>query len=170
MAGEMNIAYLLLGSNLDDRFGLLEQARKAIASSIGSISGESAVYESEPWGFASENHFLNQVIMVETSLDPFQLIDMIYGIEQNLGRTRVPLEGYISRTIDIDILFFNDEIISSERLMIPHPKIQERMFTLLPLVELNGAFIHPAYNKSVGALKDECRDPLPVYLYQPKLL
>jgi len=161
----MNIAYLLLGSNLDDRSSSLQGARDAVSDSIGKILKVSTIYESEPWGFHAENHFLNQVIKVETPFDPFTVMEFIRDIEIRLGRIRDPLGAYVSRTIDIDILFFNDEIISDEKLVIPHPKIQERMFTLMPLNELDESFIHPGYRKSVGELMNECPDTLEVYPY-----
>jgi 2-amino-4-hydroxy-6-hydroxymethyldihydropteridine diphosphokinase len=164
----MNIIYLLLGSNLKDRLAALKAARDAVAESIGNIAAESAVYESEPWGFHSADQFLNQVIKVETCYDPFEIMRIIGDIETRLGRTRHPAGGYISRIIDIDILFYNNEIIKDDKLIIPHPKIQDRMFTLLPLTEIAGGLVHPGYLKSVGELVKECRDTLQVYLYNPK--
>jgi 2-amino-4-hydroxy-6-hydroxymethyldihydropteridine diphosphokinase len=161
----MNIVYLLLGSNLNDRPASLQGARDAISESIGIILKESAIYESEPWGFNAKNHFLNQVIKVETVFNPFQILEFIRDIEVRLGRIRNPLPGYVSRTIDIDILFFNDEIISEDKLVIPHPKIQDRMFTLIPLSELDGSLMHPGLLKSVGELMNECPDTLQVYPY-----
>ncbi len=163
----MNIVYLLLGSNLDNRAVSLQEARNMISSMIGIILHESAIYESEAWGFSSEDQFLNQVIKVETSADPFTLIDKIHRIEAQLGRVRNPNEGYASRIIDIDILFYNSEIIKEENLVIPHPKIQERLFTLIPLSELDGNFIHPSLKKSVNDLISECDDKLSVNLYIP---
>ena len=163
----MNIVYLLLGSNLNDRFAAMQAARDAVSESIGKILKKSAIYESEPWGFHSENHFLNQVIKVETTFDPFLIMNIISDIESGLGRTRNPLEGYESRIIDIDILFYNNEIIKDDKLIIPHPKIQERMFTLIPLNELDNTLVHPGFLKSVGELVKECRDTLHVHLYQP---
>ncbi len=163
----MNIVYLLLGSNLKDRLAALQAARDAVSESIGKIVKESAIYESEPWGFHSENQFLNQVIKVETRHDPFELMDIIGDIESRLGRIRKSSEEYVSRIIDIDILFYNNEIIKDDKLIIPHPKIQERMFTLIPLTEIDNTLVHPGYLKSVGELAKECRDTLRVYLYQP---
>jgi 2-amino-4-hydroxy-6-hydroxymethyldihydropteridine diphosphokinase len=163
----MNIVYLLLGSNLDNRAASLQEARNLISASIGHILHESAIYESEAWGFSSENQFLNQVVQIDTSLDAPAVIDAIHRIEKSLGRERNPGEGYASRIIDIDILFYNSEIIRGENLEIPHPKIQERMFTLIPLSELDGAFIHPSLEKSVNDLLGECDDQLSVKLYLP---
>jgi 2-amino-4-hydroxy-6-hydroxymethyldihydropteridine diphosphokinase len=164
----MNFTYLLLGSNLGDRPALLQFAKEEISSSIGIISKESSVYESEPWGFHSRHRFLNQVVRIETEYRPMDVLTEIFRIENKLGRIRTGKKGYISRRIDIDILFFNDEIISEDKLCIPHPKIPYRMFTLLPLSELDGSLIHPASGKSISELMNECTDRLSVYLYLPK--
>jgi len=150
---------LLLGSNLDNRENMIRQAVEEIAAKVGTICQSSSVYESEPWGFKAEKSFLNQVVKVETGLGAVELLDKILQIEERLGRRReLNTEGYFSRTIDIDILFYNDEIIQGDRLQIPHPHIPQRMFTLLPLCELNGSLIHPVYNKSLEDLRAECPD------------
>ena len=156
----MNTAYLLLGSNLQDREKMIQQAIVAISGRIGPVTRSSSIYQSEPWGFEAENSFLNQVILIETVLSPEELLDEILGIEKELGRERILLkqDGYESRLIDIDILFYNNEIIRGDRLNIPHPHISQRMFTLIPLCELNGGFIHPLLNKSMEVLKSECTD------------
>jgi len=155
----MNNVYLLLGSNLDNRENMIRQAVEEIAAKVGTICQSSSVYESEPWGFKAEKSFLNQVVKVETGLGAVELLDKILEIEERLGRRReLNTEGYFSRTIDIDILFYNDEIIQGDRLHIPHPHIPLRMFTLLPLCELNGSLIHPVYNKSLEDLRAECPD------------
>jgi 2-amino-4-hydroxy-6-hydroxymethyldihydropteridine diphosphokinase len=163
----MNIVYLLLGSNLNDRSAMLQRARKEIASRIGLIIGESSVYESEPWGFTADKSFLNQVISIESGLDPNGILNKILQIELDLGRIRVNGERYSSRIIDIDILFFNDEIIAEKNLIIPHPGIPERLFALIPLSELDGTFIHPGSRKSINELISECPDKLRVCPYHP---
>lgn len=165
----MNKVFLLLGSNLEDRSALLKQARDRIAGKIGSVEGESSIYESEAWGFDSPDRFLNQVIKIETGLAPSSLLKEILQIELDLGRIRIPAANYSSRLIDIDILFYNDEIILEENLTIPHPRIPDRMFTLLPLSEIDNSFIHPVEHKSIGELVTECNDPLKVYPYHPEL-
>ena len=164
----MNFAFLQLGSNLNDRSALLQRAKEEISSAIGKISGESSVYESEPWGFQSENRFLNQVVRIETELGPIDVLNEILKIEHKLGRIRTGKKSYTSRLIDIDILFYNDEIISDGTLTIPHPKIPERMFTLIPLSELDRNMIHPGSGKSITDLIKECPDVLSVYPYRPK--
>lgn len=163
----MNIVYLLLGSNLDDRSAMLQRARHEISSGIGSITLESSIYESESWGFRSEQHFLNQVIRIDTHYAPLVILDKILKIETEMGRKRDINKRYASRTIDIDILFFNDEIIVENNLTIPHPKIPERMFTLMPLSELDRSMIHPGSHKSIGELISECPDQLNVCPYHP---
>lgn len=164
----MNFAFLLLGSNLNDRSALLLRAKEEISMLTGEILQESSVYESEPWGFQSDKRFLNQVVKIETELAPAEVLVKILQIESKLGRQRTGEKGYESRLIDIDILFYNDEIIRKNSLTIPHPKIPERMFTLLPLNELAPSLIHPESGKSVSELLKACPDTLHVYLYKPK--
>lgn len=163
----MNVVYLLLGSNISDRSESLNRAREGISTTIGRITRESSVYESEPWGFNSEQKFLNQVIRIETDFKPLHVLDEILKIETGLGRQRDSSNGYTSRPIDIDILFYNDEVIAEENLTIPHPKIPERMFALLPLSELDRSLVHPSSLKSIGELISECSDQLDVYPYHP---
>ena len=164
----MNVVYLLLGSNMNDRAVMLRLARDAIQSRIGKIARESSVYETEPWGFHCEDLFLNQVVRLQTNLLPAEVMDEILIIEKDLGRRRTRINGFSARTIDIDILFYNDDIIREESLTIPHPRIPERMFTLLPLSELDRSMIHPGSQKTIGQLVTECPDPLRVSLYHEK--
>lgn len=152
---------------MDDRAAWLEKAKAEITLSIGKISAESSLYESEPWGFHADKCFLNQVVKAETDMQPAEILDEILFIEKKLGRIRNNSETYQSRTIDIDILFYNDQIIAEKDLIIPHPRIQERMFTLLPLSELDQSFVHPASRKTISQLIRECHDPGSVYLYNP---
>ena len=161
----MNVVYLLLGSNMNDRAVMLRLARDAIQSRIGKITRESSVYETEPWGFHCEDLFLNQVIRLQTNLLPAEVMDEIFIIEKDLGRSRARINGFSARTIDIDILFYNDDIIREENLTIPHPRIPERMFTLLPLSEIDRSMIHPGSQKTIGQLVTECPDPLRVSFY-----
>jgi 2-amino-4-hydroxy-6-hydroxymethyldihydropteridine diphosphokinase len=160
----MNKVYLLLGSNLANRGFMLEQARQRISDRIGPVIAGSSIYESTPWGFSDSRQFLNQVIEVITSLSSGSLLDAVLEIEQELGRVRQG-NGYSSRLIDIDILFYNNDIIDNHRLTIPHPRIPERRFALLPLHEVNGKLVHPVLNKSITALLEECTDQLEVVPY-----
>lgn len=157
----MNEVYLLLGSNLSDRMEMLASATGQIKKEIGEIMKASSIYESESWGFDTPSKFLNQVLRVETRLNPDQVMDKILEIEKKMGRIRKS-EGYSSRTIDIDILFFNDMVVNSVNLVIPHPRLQERLFTLIPLSEIDETKIHPANNKTVRQLIDECEDKIKV--------
>ncbi len=160
----MKKVYLLLGGNLSDRSLLIERAGEFIERRIGRVLEQSSVYETEPWGFDAGELFLNKVLLVETSMQPSELLETILEIEKDLGRKRV-LNGYESRLIDIDILFYEDQVITNPNLVIPHPRIQERMFTLKPLQEINGAFIHPVLKKSIRQLVTECPDGLKVMRY-----
>ncbi len=163
----MKKVYLLLGGNLSDRSLLIEKAGYLIDKRIGRVLEHSSMYETEPWGFNSDELFLNQVLLVETSLQPSELLETILEIEKDLGRERV-LNGYESRLIDIDILFYDNQVITYPDLVIPHPRIQERMFTLKPLQEINDAFIHPVLKKSIRQLVTECPDGLKVMRYSGK--
>ncbi|MBI4647917.1 MAG: 2-amino-4-hydroxy-6-hydroxymethyldihydropteridine diphosphokinase [Bacteroidia bacterium] len=156
-----NYSYLLLGSNLEPRHEWLKEALFAIERQIGDIWRKSSVFESEPWGFSSENYFLNQALYVNTSLSAEQLIDEILKIEDNLGRKRTK-QCYTGRNIDIDIIFYNENIINSEKLTIPHPYMHQRRFALEPVAEIAPLFIHPVLKKTMLQLLDECEDKLNV--------
>ncbi len=162
----MEQAILLLGGNLGEREQLLEKARKLIAEKAGAIIATSSLYESEPWGFEHENLFLNQALKINTELSPQQLIEALLEIEQTLGRIRT---GTVSaRVIDIDILFYGSENIKTATLTIPHPRIHERLFTLLPLQEITGNEILPVINKAAAQLISECTDRSNIQLYPQK--
>lgn len=161
----LNNVYLLLGGNLDDREAMLRKAKEEVSLRIGPVQQESYIYESEPWGFETDQRFLNQVVQVVSPLKPNEILDEILDIENGLGRARDNAKGYKSRSIDIDILFYNDEIIREGDLTIPHPRIAERMFTLVPLAQMDRDFIHPGCRKTIGELVAECQDPLSVYFY-----
>ena len=152
-----NKVFLLIGGNLGDRFALLDQAKMEISEQIGHIIKESSIYESAPWGFESENDFLNQVLIVTTDLKPQEVLKKCLAIENQLGRVRNS-DHYTSRTMDIDILFYNDLIINEPDLIIPHPKLHERRFTLEPLNEIAGEFKHPVIKKSIQEISKNCID------------
>jgi len=156
--------FLLLGSNLSDRVLMLAQAKDFIRISIGEITSESLIYESPSWGFESENSFLNQTLIVDTQLKSDEILAKIKLIEKEMGRIKIS-ENYESRTIDIDILFYNDEIIELPELIIPHPQLHKRRFTLVPLVEIAPGFIHPVFKKSINDLLHECDDNSEVSVY-----
>jgi len=160
----MNRVVLLTGGNLDDRIKILQDAKKAIEMHVGCISNASPIVESEAWGFESEQDFLNQVIVADTNLSPIEVLNRIQKIEIDLGRVR-KTEQWVSRSIDIDILFYNDDIIESDRLTIPHKHIQDRRFTLYALNQIMAAYQHPVFKKSIEQLFLDCEDKLKVEVY-----
>ncbi|HBX52746.1 MAG: 2-amino-4-hydroxy-6-hydroxymethyldihydropteridine diphosphokinase [Bacteroidetes bacterium RIFOXYA12_FULL_35_11] len=149
--------FLLLGSNIGDRKKTLETACNAINTEAGEILKMSAIYETEPWGYQSELKYLNQVIQINTNLSPIELLQKIHKIEEDMGRIR-KAGAYSDRTIDIDILFYDDIIISDKELQIPHPRLHERKFTLIPLYEIAPDFIHPVFKKRIEELILVCKD------------
>ena len=151
--------FVLLGSNLGDRELLVNQACKMIGERCGEIVAKSRLYESEPWGFQSEHWFLNQVVELATSLSPDALMLSLLDIEKELGRDRTtPHNGYVSRPIDLDILYFGNEIIETQLVTAPHPRLHQRRFTLLPLCDIAPNFVHPTLKKTNLQLLDECQD------------
>lgn len=160
----MNQAVLLLGCNIGDRTKYLNQAINALKNDVGTITQMSSIYESEPWGFDCETSFLNQVIVLETEYAAEYLLDQIQEIEKKLGRRRTQ-KGYEARTMDIDILFYNDLILDTEHLKIPHTELHKRRFTLLPLSEILPIKVHPVLQKTIKKLLIECDDKLWVKKY-----
>jgi 2-amino-4-hydroxy-6-hydroxymethyldihydropteridine diphosphokinase len=152
--------FILLGSNMGDRSLLLEEARMQIAKKAGKILQTSGIYETAAWGKESQPSFLNQVLVVETSLNPELLMETLLKIENEMGRVREEKMG--PRTIDIDILFYDDLVYNSDNLIIPHPLLQLRRFVLLPLSEIKPSKMHPLLMQSVEQLLVNCKDPLKV--------
>lgn len=145
--------FLGLGSNLGDRAKNLKDAIKLIGLPI---VAESAIYETEPVDYLKQPWFLNQVLQCETSFHPLKLLKECQRVENELGRTREISKG--PRTIDIDLLFYNDEILSTPELTIPHPGIPQRRFVLIPLNEIAPDFVHPQLNLTVQQLLERCPD------------
>ena len=156
----MNQTYLLIGGNLGKREENLEHAKRSIAGRLGPVLKVSSIYETEAWGMKDQPAFLNQVLFVETELSPVAVLDAILSIEKEMGRTR--MEKFGPRTIDIDILFFNDLVIQESSLTIPHPQLHLRRFTLEPLNEIAPNLKHPVFNKPISELLKESIDPLVV--------
>lgn len=150
--------YLLLGGNLGDRILNLSSALQAIQDRIGEIELKSAVYETKAWGVEKQPDYLNLVVVVKTELKPIEILNKTQKIEQELGRKR--LEKWGARTMDIDILFIDNEVLNTERLTIPHPLINVRKFVLLPLLEIAPNFIHPIFKDSIKNLYLKCDDRL----------
>lgn len=161
----MSKATLLLGGNMGDRVAILDSAKTHIAQKAGEILKYSSLYESESWGFNSENTFLNQVIQIETSLAPHQLLDELKSIEIKHGRRKNNSEEYSSRLLDVDILFYNDDSFEDHDLVIPHPRLHKRKFTLLPLREIDCNYVHPKLNKTIEEIYHDCDDQLEVKLF-----
>ena len=161
----MHKCHLLLGSNLGDRAGNIFYALNLIELQIGPILSVSTFYETEPWGFYSSKLFLNKAAIVETWHTPHEILRLIHHIEKQLGRDHEMGSGYLSRTIDIDILFYDNEIIASETLSIPHPQLHNRKFVLVPLCEISPLKSHPVLKKSIQNLLDECSDQSFVRIY-----
>lgn len=139
----MKNIYLLIGTNQGDRSKTIQRAFIEIENKIGNIIGQSSIYESEAWGFQSQFSFFNVVIEIDTKLSAFELLESCQTIEKKLGRENKTRIGYEDRKIDIDILYYGATIINSQRLIIPHPKMHLRKFTLVPLCEIASQFIHP---------------------------
>lgn len=159
----MNNVYLLLGSNDGERMALLNKSMNMIASQCGEIVNKSKVYQTAAWGLKDQPDFLNMAMEVHTILNPQQVLEEIQKIEAELGRQRTVVWG--QRTLDIDILFYNDEIIELPNLHIPHPHMAKRRFVLEPLNDIAADFLHPVYRKTVHQLLNMCEDKLPVNVY-----
>ena len=160
----MKKVFLGLGSNLGDRLDNISNAAMLIGRHAGEVVASSSLYETEPWGFEADNKFINMVICVMTDLSPSALLGRLLMIEANLGRLRC--EGkYTSRTIDIDILFYGDEVINDNVLKVPHPRLHERKFVLTPLNEIAPELMHPVLKKNVTSLANDCTDQSGVLLY-----
>ncbi len=159
----MNKAYLILGGNKGDKLNNLERAIKSIEARVGEVVNKSSIYSTKAWGNTNQPDFVNQVIDVETKLSALDLLKEILLIEEELGRVRTEVK-WGERTMDIDILFYNDELIDEPNLKIPHPYIKERKFVLVPMNEIAGDFIHPVLKKSIYDLLGKCGDELEVSL------
>lgn len=156
----MNTVYLLLGSNMGDSEQLLIVATNMIEKNIGKLTTSSVIYKTAAWGKEDQPDFLNQIIIVSSLLSSSTLLKEIFIIEKEMGRVRTTKNA--ARVIDIDMLFFNDEIIQTENLTVPHKQIQNRKFVLVPLAEIAPDFIHPVLKKSSLELLSICSDKLNV--------
>jgi len=166
------IVYIALGSNRGNKFQFLQNAIDAVFKAIGPIKKISKVYKTPALGFESED-FFNAVVKIETSLSAKNVLKLLQKIEKQLGRAKKTKIGYESREIDLDILFYGDEIIKRDDLTVPHPEIQNRKFVLQPLCDIASDYIHPELNSSCAQLFEACNDssaiePLKIWLKNPK--
>lgn len=160
----MSSIYLLLGGNQGERDAILAKARQLLAEQLGTIIASSPLYETAAWGKTDQPDFLNQAIHINTKFSPVESLSIIHHIEQLLGRQRT--EHWGQRTLDIDILFYDDAIIHSSRLVIPHPEVQNRRFALIPLKAIAAKLMHPVLGKDISTLLEECPDKLEVFLFE----
>lgn len=161
----MNVSYLCLGGNIGDRESSLEQALNLISQKAGTIITLSGLYETEAWGVSGQQAYLNQCICIHTDHYYDKLLQILLSIEKELGRQRSGSATYEPRTIDIDILFYNDWEITTEELIVPHPRLHLRRFVLIPLAEIAPNYLHPVLNKTIFNLLKECPDRSLVTLY-----
>jgi 2-amino-4-hydroxy-6-hydroxymethyldihydropteridine diphosphokinase len=157
----MNHVYLMIGGNIGNRLDNLENARNSINKRCGPIQKQSSIYETEAWGMKEQPAFYNQALCIETTLSPQDLMDMLLTIEESMGRARlIPLGP---RTIDLDIIYYNQTIIETADLIIPHPRLELRNFVLAPLVEIAPDFEHPILKKTNFQLYEASTDSSVVY-------
>ncbi len=158
----LNKTHLLLGVNLGDRIATLAEAKKRIGQRIGSVVKASSLYETQPWGKPDQPEFINQALEVATNLPPLAVLKAILEIEQQLGRTRQ--EKWDARTIDIDMLFYENRILNTSDLTLPHPQLHERNFALVPMLEIAPNKQHPIFKKTIEELYEASADELEVVM------
>jgi 2-amino-4-hydroxy-6-hydroxymethyldihydropteridine diphosphokinase len=161
----MNTAYLCLGGNTGDREKHLEAAILLLGARAGDVGACSAFYETQAWGAGGQEPYLNCCVKLFTAFSAQQLMEELLGIEKTLGRERT--FQYASRTVDLDILFFNDEILAaSAALTVPHPRLHLRRFVLVPMTELAPGLVHPASRQTIAELLEKCPDQGEVTFYK----
>lgn len=148
--------YLSLGGNLGNTLEIFKNVYPILEKKIGPILQFSSIYQTKAWGNTNQADFLNQVLELMTELTPQELIAELLAIESELGRVRK--QQWEARIIDLDILFYGDQIVQESNLQIPHPFLPQRKFVLIPLAEIASAFIHPALKKNMSTLESECPD------------
>ena len=149
---KLNSVYVGVGTNLGDKLNNIQLAYKLIQSEIGEIVRKSHVYKTPPWGFESDEYFYNSVIEIKTFFDPEKLLNKLQSIERVLGKKQKFKIGYSSRLIDLDIIDFNNQIIDSKRLTIPHSHVSKRNFVLYPLKDVCPNWIHPITKRTIQEL------------------
>lgn len=160
---QKNIYHLIIGSNLGERVSQLSRAGELLETRAGLIMARSRIYETQPWGYDDQPWFLNQVLRLESDLDPLSLLSLCKEIETQLGR--LPGEKWHARHLDIDILLAGDLVYKDDRLEIPHPQMQERNFVLIPLMDIDPHLLHPVLGKTIEELYLDCRDIGEVFIF-----
>ncbi len=158
LPAEGNLACFSLGSNLGDRVKYLDSARMLMAERMGKVESVSRIYESPSWGYSSGHPYYNCCVVIRTGLSPLALMDLALEVEREMGRNREE-GGYADRIIDIDLLLYGDTVMDHPRLRLPHPKMGERRFVLLPLAEIAPDLVHPGSGLSIAGMLERCRDP-----------
>jgi|SRR5690606_40143241 2-amino-4-hydroxy-6-hydroxymethyldihydropteridine diphosphokinase len=158
--------FLSLGSNMGNREENLSKAISMLENKDNKVLAMSKVYVTGAWGLTDQPDFLNQAVLMETCLNPRQLLDFLLGIEKNMGRERK--QKYGPRNIDLDIIFFDNLVVHEQGLHIPHPLMHKRNFVLVPVMEIDPEFVHPELGKTMAELVGESNDPLPVVPYREK--
>ena len=153
---------LSLGGNIGDVNQAFKDTIKLLKQELGLLELSSSIYRTKAWGVENQPDFLNQVILMQTSFSPMEVLNSCLAIEKQLGRMRVVGEKWQERVVDIDVLFYEDITIDSAKLKIPHPYLHERNFVLFPLVEIIPEYTHPLLNKTMVELKNNCKDKLRV--------
>ena len=158
--GKSNSLLLSVGGNIGDTAELFDRLWPLLGERIGPVKAVSPYYRSAPWGFASEHPFVNAAALLQTGLTPMEVLEATQEMERQLGRTRKSSGGeYHDRTIDIDLIAYNDLVTSTERLTLPHPLMAQRRFVLQPLCDIAPDWVHPLLRKSIRTLLAECPDP-----------
>lgn len=153
------VKYLLsLGSNMGNRAENLAMARKELKRNFGEIISASDVYETPPWGFDTDQPFFNQVVYLQSAIDPKAFLGLVLQIERRLGRERKKEIGYASRNIDIDILLVDEQIIRNRQLTVPHPEMHNRRFVLRPAMDIVPNWKHPVLGVTIKGLLGKCSD------------
>jgi len=152
--------FICLGSNLNDPVNQLHQALQYLEEKISQIQVASSIYQTEAWGLRKQPDYFNQVVRLTTIRSPAQLLRLLHSIEDQMGRIRSGI--WEPRTIDLDILFYGQEIVNKKNLIIPHPRLHERLFNLVPLMEIAPTWFHPVLGKTVAELTLVCTDSLKV--------
>lgn len=160
----MNGIYLLSGSNLGDRLYYLSEALSLLEQKAGAVKAQSSLYQTAAWGKEEQPPFLNQVVELATDLPPVVLMQELLAIEEQLGRQRT--EAWGARTLDLDLLYYDDLVLNTPSLSLPHPRLHLRRFTLVPLCELAPLFMHPVLQKNNLQLLRECPDQLEVDIFE----